>query len=73
MLLDPPRSGAEAVCGALAQRKVERVVYVSCNPKTLANDVRLLIGNGYRLECTGVIDMFPHTTHVESIACLSKE
>lgn len=72
VLLDPPRSGAGTVCEALAQREVKRVVYVSCNPKTLANDVRLLNGNGYRLEYAGVVDMFPHTTHVESIACLSK-
>jgi len=71
-LLDPPRSGAAAACKALAERRVERVVYVSCNPKTLADDARLLIDAGYRLEYAGVIDMFPHTTHVESIACLSK-
>ncbi len=70
VLLDPPRSGAEAVCKVLAVQKVERVVYVSCNPTTLARDVRFLTDHGYRLTHAGVIDMFPHTAHVESIACL---
>ncbi len=71
VLLDPPRSGAAAVCQVLAERKVQRVVYVSCNPATLAEDVQVLTQSGYRLEHAGVIDMFPHTSHVESIACLS--
>ena len=73
VLLDPPRSGAAAVCQGLASRKVQRVVYVSCNPATLAEDIRVLTESGYRLERAGVIDMFPHTTHVESIACLSTD
>ena len=71
MLLDPPRSGAEEVCKKLATHKVERLVYVSCNPVTLARDARLLVESGYRFETAGVIDMFPHTNHVESIACFS--
>lgn len=71
VLLDPPRSGALEVCKRLASHKVERVVYVSCNPLTLARDAQLLVESGYRLDKAGVIDMFPHTTHVESIACFS--
>jgi 23S rRNA (uracil1939-C5)-methyltransferase len=71
VLLDPPRSGAEEVCKKLATHKVERLVYVSCNPATLARDAKLLVESGYRFETAGVIDMFPHTNHVESIACFS--
>ncbi len=71
VLLDPPRSGAEEVCKKLASHKVERLVYVSCNPVTLARDAKILIESGYCLEKAGVIDMFPHTNHVESIACFS--
>lgn len=70
VLLDPPRSGAEAVCQRLVERRVPRVVYISCNPATLARDVQCLVEGGYTLEAAGVIDMFPHTTHVESIAVL---
>ncbi|HKI75321.1 MAG TPA: 23S rRNA (uracil(1939)-C(5))-methyltransferase RlmD [Pseudomonadales bacterium] len=69
VLLDPPRSGAAAVCEKLASGNVERVVYVSCNPVTLARDAKSLVEKGFALETTGVVDMFPHTTHVESIAC----
>ena len=69
VLLDPPRSGAESLCKMLASHKVERVVYVSCNPVSLARDTKILVENGYKFEGAGVIDMFPHTTHVESIAC----
>jgi len=71
VLLDPPRSGAEEVCKKLATHKVERLVYVSCNPATLARDAKLLVESGYKFESAGVIDMFPHTNHVESIACFS--
>lgn len=71
VLLDPPRSGALEVCKRLASHKVERVVYVSCNPVTLARDARVLVESGYRMDKAGVVDMFPHTTHVESIACFS--
>lgn len=72
-LLDPPRSGAMDVCEKLASHKVKRVVYVSCNPVTLARDARVLVESGYRLDKAGVVDMFPHTTHVESIACFLRQ
>jgi 23S rRNA (uracil1939-C5)-methyltransferase len=72
VLLDPPRSGALAVCKKLATHKPKRVVYVACNPVTLARDAAILVAGGYRFEAAGVIDMFPHTTHVESIACFSR-
>ena len=72
LLIDPPREGAMAVCEALAgleaQYKPVRIVYVSCNPATLARDAQLLSQAGYVLSQAGVVNMFPHTAHVESIA-----
>ena len=72
LVLDPPRSGAEMLVKTLADSNVKRVVYVSCNPQTLARDAQILVDEGYRFENAGVIDMFPHTTHVESIAQFSR-
>lgn len=74
ILLDPPRSGAFEVLHQLAALGAERLVYVSCNPATLARDAGELVNqHGYRLVSTGVMDMFPHTTHVESIALFVKK
>ena len=67
-LLDPPRSGAEAVVSQIGRLRVERLLYVSCNPATLARDAGILKQQGYRLTHAGVMDMFPHTRHVESMA-----
>jgi 23S rRNA (uracil1939-C5)-methyltransferase len=73
LLIDPPREGALAVCRALVQQdqasRPRRIVYVSCNPATLARDAGVLCHlGGYRLRQAGVVNMFPHTGHVESIA-----
>jgi 23S rRNA (uracil1939-C5)-methyltransferase len=69
VLLDPPRSGAEAVVENLAKTGAERLVYVSCHPATLARDAGILSRTqGYRLQAAGILDMFPHTAHVEAIA-----
>lgn len=72
VLLDPPRSGAEAVIAGLPEPLPPRVVYVSCNPHTLAGDAGLLVARGYRLLEAGVVDMFPHTAHGESIAVFAR-
>jgi 23S rRNA (uracil1939-C5)-methyltransferase len=73
VLLDPPRSGAQEVLEHLPKLGVERIVYVSCYPGTLARDAGVLVNElGYRLNAAGVMDMFPHTTHVESLALFTK-
>lgn len=75
MLIDPPREGAIAVAASLNREQAmpRRIVYVSCNPATLARDAEVLVHrNGYSLTAAGVINMFPHTAHVESIAVFEK-
>ena len=69
VLLDPPRSGATAVIDVLGNIRPSRIVYVSCHPGSLARDAGRLVNDfGYQLKQAGVMDMFPHTAHVESIA-----
>lgn len=73
ILIDPPRSGAQEIVQYLPKFKAKQVVYVSCNPATLARDAGLLKEAGYRMSKAGVMDMFTHTTHVESIAVFEKK
>jgi 23S rRNA (uracil1939-C5)-methyltransferase len=73
MLLDPPRDGAVELIKALPDDGPRRIVYVSCNPGTLARDAAVLTQvRGYQLSAAGVVNMFPHTSHVESIAVFDK-
>lgn len=73
MLIDPPRDGAVEVVKALDDQAAARIVYVSCNPATLARDAAILVhAKGYRLAAAGVVNMFPHTAHVESIALFQR-
>jgi 23S rRNA (uracil1939-C5)-methyltransferase len=72
-LLDPPREGAVALVRALPDRGVKRLVYVSCNAATLARDAAVLVQKqGFSLSAAGVANMFPHTTHVESVALFTR-
>lgn len=75
MLIDPPRSGAEAIVQQIeAFSGLKRLLYVSCNPATLARDSGILVKEkGFRLLKSGILDMFPNTTHVESIALFERE
>jgi len=74
LLLDPARSGAAEVVERMQLLNPERIVYVSCHPGTLARDAGVLVHEkGYRLETAGIIDMFPHTAHVESIAIFTRK
>ncbi|HME38175.1 MAG TPA: 23S rRNA (uracil(1939)-C(5))-methyltransferase RlmD [Steroidobacteraceae bacterium] len=69
VLLDPPRAGAAALLPLMTHWRPRRVVYISCHPGSLARDAEILVHTqGFKLTCAGVMDMFPHTTHVESIA-----
>lgn len=72
LLIDPPRSGAEQVMQYVPKFGAKRLVYVSCNPATLARDAKILAEHGYDLIQAGVMDMFTHTGHVESIALFKK-
>jgi 23S rRNA (uracil1939-C5)-methyltransferase len=69
VLLDPPRAGAMEIINRMDFSGTDRIVYVSCNPATLARDAGILVKNkGFRLQQAGVMDMFPHTAHIESMA-----
>lgn len=73
ILLDPPRAGAAAVFEYLPGASVQRVVYVSCHPGSLARDAGVLVRkHGFKLSAAGVMDMFPHTAHVESMAVFDR-
>ena len=72
LIVDPPRSGAKEVLEELPLKNIARVLYVSCNPATLARDVKILSGRGFLMTHLGIMDMFPHTAHIESMALFVK-
>jgi len=73
MLLDPPREGAIEIVKSLPDDSPRRIVYVSCDQATLARDAGVLVHTkGFRLAAAGVVNMFPHTAHVESIAVFER-
>jgi 23S rRNA (uracil1939-C5)-methyltransferase len=73
VMLDPPRAGARAQCERLTKSKVKRVVMVSCNPATLARDLRILVDGGYRLDAVTPIDQFLYSPHLEAVAAMSRQ
>jgi 23S rRNA (uracil1939-C5)-methyltransferase len=72
VVFDPPRAGAEEQCSHLARSKVKRVVAVSCNPATLARDLRILVDGGYRIKSVTPIDQFLWSPHVEVVTTLER-
>ncbi len=73
ILLDPPRTGAKEIIAFFPRFSAKKIVYVSCNPATLARDAGELVqAHGYKLQTAGIINMFPHTSHVEAIALFEK-
>lgn len=73
VLLDPPRAGAAELLTCMGRWRPRRVVYISCHPGSLARDAGILVAeHGFKLAAAGVMDMFPHTTHVESIAVFER-
>ena len=73
VVLDPPRKGCEmALLDAVVSMQPERVVYVSCNPATLARNLKYLDGRGYKAVEVQQVDMFPHTAHVECLVLMSR-
>jgi 23S rRNA (uracil1939-C5)-methyltransferase len=72
LVLDPPRAGASEVVKSIKKLAVKRILYVSCDPATLARDAKVLVDQGYIMTRAGVMDMFPQTAHVESIALFEK-
>ena len=71
-ILDPPRAGAKAIDRDLASLGAEKILYVSCNPTTLARDLSALARHGYKLTLVQPIDLFPHTFHVETLAVMAR-
>ncbi len=72
VLLDPPRAGAEEICSQLSHLGAQKILYVSCNPITLARDAAILKEQGYQLTKYGMLDMFPQTAHMESMALFTR-
>ncbi len=73
LVMDPPRKGAdEGFLRAVIKSGVRRVLYISCNPATLARDCRILADSGYQIQAVQPVDMFPHTAHVETVVLMSK-
>ncbi len=74
IVVDPPRKGCEVeMLDVIADMQPKRVVYVSCNPSTLARDLKYLDGKGYKAVEVQPVDMFPHTAHVETVVCLNRK
>lgn len=72
VLLDPARAGASGIMSHIVSINPEKVLYVSCNPVSLSSDVKVLIENGYSLQKIGILNMFPHTGHIESMLLFSR-
>ena len=73
VLIDPPRTGAKNIADALAESPCNKIVYVSCDPATLARDLKTMTGRGWRLLEVVALDLFPHTAHIETVCRLERD
>ena len=70
IFVDPPRKGCDKkFIDTIISMKIKKVIYVSCDPSTLARDARILVDNDYRVKFVKPVDLFPHTSHIETIMC----
>jgi 23S rRNA (uracil1939-C5)-methyltransferase len=72
VVIDPPRSGARAVCEALATRPTKHLIYVACDAACLGRDAKTLLENGFSWESVTMLDMFPRTAHIETVAYFTR-
>ena len=73
IIVDPPRAGMHSdMSGYLHKLKATKIIYVSCNPTTQARDAQILSDSGYKINNSTMVDMFPHTPHIETVMLLSK-
>ena len=73
IFVDPPRKGCDKLfIDTIIKMDIKKVVYISCDPSTLARDARMLVDAGYKVKFTKPVDLFPHTSHVENIMILEK-
>ena len=74
IVVDPPRKGCDGIClQTMLRMQPDRIVYVSCDPATLARDLKILCQGGYALKGVCPVDQFPQTTHVETVVLLSRK
>jgi 23S rRNA (uracil1939-C5)-methyltransferase len=73
ILLDPPRSGAQEIARLIGRFNASRIVYVSCQPSSLVRDAVIICAQGYQMTHLGIMDMFPQTAHVESMAVFEQK
>jgi 23S rRNA (uracil1939-C5)-methyltransferase len=74
LIMDPPRKGSdERFLNAAIKLSPKKIVYISCDPRTQVIDLKHLLSNGYQITAIQPVDMFPHTSHIENIVCLSKK
>ena len=74
IIVDPPRAGMHSdMTNYLHKFKAKKIVYVSCNPTTQARDAKVLSENGYAIKSAAMVDMFPHTPHIETVVLFNKQ
>ncbi|MDZ4861313.1 MAG: hypothetical protein SGI88_20260, partial [Candidatus Hydrogenedentes bacterium] len=73
IILDPPREGAKSIMPAVSVSNANTVIYVSCDPATLARDAKTMVAGGWRVQTVSALDMFPHTSHIETVCVFERE